>query len=212
MVGISIVVPKAASAIEIGHSKNKFSSDLLNSSWDLTLMNKYKSPLAPPLVPASPLPDNLIRVPSSTPWGIVTANFLDVCLFPWPLQSLHGCVISSPLPAHCGQVCWTVKKPWLVLTLPFPPQYVHLSGEWPGFDPLPLHVLHFSEVENWIFCFFPEYASSSVIDKSYLKSDPLLLELLLLLLLPPPPKSPKKSSKISEKSDPLKPPKPPKPP
>jgi hypothetical protein len=31
-VGISIVVPKAASAIEIGNSKNRFSSDLLNKS------------------------------------------------------------------------------------------------------------------------------------------------------------------------------------
>ena len=57
-------------------------------------------------------------------------------------------------------------------------------------------------------CFLPEYASSSVIDKSYLKSEPLLL-VLLSLDLPPPPKSLKKSSKISEKSAPLKPPKPP---
>ena len=32
IVGISIVVPSAASAIDIGNSKNKFSSDLLNRS------------------------------------------------------------------------------------------------------------------------------------------------------------------------------------
>jgi hypothetical protein len=32
IVGISIVVPNAASAIEIGNSKNKFSSDLLKRS------------------------------------------------------------------------------------------------------------------------------------------------------------------------------------
>jgi len=32
IVGISIDVPKAASAIDIGHSKNKFSLDLLNKS------------------------------------------------------------------------------------------------------------------------------------------------------------------------------------
>jgi len=97
----------------------------------------------------------------------------------------------------------------LDLTLPFPPQYVHLSGLVPGFDPFPLQVLHFSEVENCIFCFFPEYASSKEIDKSYLKSEPLLFELRPLELLLPPPKSPKKSSKISEKSAPPKPPKPP---
>ena len=105
MVGISIVVPRAASAIEIGNSKNKFTSDLLNNWCDSTFIKRYKSPLAPPLVPASPLPANLILVPSSTPFGIVTDTFFDVCLFPCPLQSLHGFVISSPLPEHCGQVC-----------------------------------------------------------------------------------------------------------
>jgi len=83
----------------------------------------------------------------------------------------------------------------------------------PGLDPFPLQVLHFSEVENCIFCFLPKYASSNVIDRSYLKSEPLLLELRPLELpLLPPPKSPKKSSKMSEKSAPLKPPKPPNPP
>ena len=105
IVGISIVVPRAASAIEIGNSKNKFTSDLLNKSWDLTLINKYKSPLAPPLFPASPFPASLILVPSSTPLGIVTDIFFAVCLLPLPLQSLHGLVISSPLPEHCGHVC-----------------------------------------------------------------------------------------------------------
>src|SRR6056300_2035343 len=100
IVGISIVVPSAASAIEIGNSKNKFSSDLLNNSWDLILINKYKSPLAPPLEPASPLPASLILVPSSTPFGIVTLIFFEFCLIPFPPQSEHGFVISSPLPEH----------------------------------------------------------------------------------------------------------------
>ena len=117
-----IVVPSAASAIEIGNSKNKFTSDLLNSSCDFTFINKYKSPETPPLVPASPFPASLILVPSSTPLGIVTDIFFEICLLPCPLQSVQGWVISSPLPVHWGQVCWTVKKPWLVLTLPFPPQ------------------------------------------------------------------------------------------
>ena len=100
IVGISIVVPSAASAIEIGNSKNKFSSDLLNKSCELTFTNKYKSPVAPPLLPASPLPANLILVPSSTPFGIVTEIFFEACFLPWPLQLLHGLVISSPLPLH----------------------------------------------------------------------------------------------------------------
>ena len=37
-------------------------------------MNKYKSPLPAPLDPASPFPESLILVPSSTPLGIVTDN------------------------------------------------------------------------------------------------------------------------------------------
>ena len=114
-------VPSAASAIEIGNSKNKFTSDLLNSSWDFTFINKYKSPVVPPRVPASPFPASLILVPSSTPLGIVTDIFFEVCLLPCPLQSVHGLVISSPLPAHCGHVCGTVKNPWLYRTLPCPP-------------------------------------------------------------------------------------------
>ena len=100
IVGISIVVPRAASATEIGNSKNKFTSDLLKSSCDSIFMNKYRSPVAPPLTPASPFHASLILVPSSTPLGIVTDIFFEVCLFPCPLQSEQGLVISSPLPAH----------------------------------------------------------------------------------------------------------------
>ena len=82
MVGISMDVPNAASAMEIGHSKNRFSSDLLNKSCEYTLMNRYKSPFPAPLDPASPFPASLILVPSSTPLGIVTDNLLDACFFP----------------------------------------------------------------------------------------------------------------------------------
>jgi len=40
IVGISTVVPKAASAKERGNSKNKFSSDLLNKLCEFTLINR----------------------------------------------------------------------------------------------------------------------------------------------------------------------------
>ena len=53
-------------------------------------MNKYRSPLDPPLEPASPLPDNLILVPSSTPFGILTVTFSLACILPLPLQLLQG--------------------------------------------------------------------------------------------------------------------------
>ena len=57
-------------------------------------MNKYKSPLPAPLEPASPLPANLILVPSSTPFGIVTDNLFEVCFLPCPPQPTQGLVIS----------------------------------------------------------------------------------------------------------------------
>ena len=68
-------------------------------------MNKYKSPLPAPFDPASPLPESLILVPSSTPLGMVTDNLLEACFFPCPPQSVHGLVICSPDPEHCGHVC-----------------------------------------------------------------------------------------------------------
>ena len=63
-------------------------------------INKYRSPLDPPLDPASPLPDTLILVPSSTPFGILTVTFSFDCTFPLPLHLLHGSLIISPYPLH----------------------------------------------------------------------------------------------------------------
>ena len=117
-----MVVPKAASAKVIGNSKNKFSSDLLKRLWFWIEINKYKSPLPPLFVPASPFPDNLILVPSSTPLGILTETFSSLWILPLPLHFEHALLIVSPWPLHCGQVCWTVKKPWFDLILPPPLQ------------------------------------------------------------------------------------------
>ena len=66
-----------------------------------------------------------------------------------------------------------VKKPWLDLTLPCPPQVEQEIGLDPGSAQLPLHFEHVSVDEKLISCFFPLYASSIEIDKSYLKSSPL---------------------------------------
>ena len=56
-------------------------------------------------MPASPFPDNLILVPSSTPFGIFVNIFFFVCFLPIPLQSLQGLEICSPEPLHSGQDC-----------------------------------------------------------------------------------------------------------
>ena len=49
---------------------------------------------------ASPLPDTLILVPSSTPFGILTVTFSFDCTFPLPLHLLQGSLIISPYPLH----------------------------------------------------------------------------------------------------------------
>ena len=55
-------------------------------------------------MPASPFPDILILVPSSTPFGILVNIFFLVCFLPIPLQFVHGFEICSPDPAHPGHV------------------------------------------------------------------------------------------------------------
>ena len=94
--GTSTEVPKAASVKEIGNSKYKCSSDLLKMLWLSTEINKYKSPVDPPLLPASPLPETLILVPSSTPLGIFTETLSLLCVLPIPLHCLQGLLIVSP--------------------------------------------------------------------------------------------------------------------
>ena len=78
-------------------------------------------------------------------------------------------------------------------------------GFEPFAAPLPEQDLQDLYVVYLTFFSVPSYASSKLILTSYLKSFPLLLD---LLEEPPPPKSLKKSSKISEKDELSNPPKP----
>ena len=45
-----------------------------------------------------------------------------------------------PLPWQVGQVCWMLKKPWRICTVPAPWQVVQVIGLVPGLAPLPLQV------------------------------------------------------------------------
>ena len=89
-------------------------------------MYKYKSPAVPPFLPASPSPATRIRVPSSTPAGIFTDNDFSLLITPVPEQCLQGLAIILPVPLHVLQVLSIVKKPWLLLTFPLPPQVVQV--------------------------------------------------------------------------------------
>ena len=71
----------------------------------------YKSPAPDPLAPASPSPDNLIRVPLSTPAGTLTDSFLVLFTLPCPRQGFHGSLIVSPIPEQAAHVLSIVKNP-----------------------------------------------------------------------------------------------------
>ena len=71
----------------------------------------YRSPLGPPLTPASPSPLKRILVPVSTPDGIFTERDLSFSSCPEPLHFWQGFLIICPIPEHVGHPLSTVKKP-----------------------------------------------------------------------------------------------------
>ena len=63
-----------------------------------------------------------MRVPSSTPAGILTDRLRRLSARPSPSQLAQGSAITSPLPRQVGQPRSTTKKPCWARTLPAPPQ------------------------------------------------------------------------------------------
>src|SRR6187551_402347 len=104
-----------------------------------------------------------MRVPSSTPTGIVTDSVRSRVTRPAPLQDGHGVSMVSPRPWHDGQVRSMVKKPWLARTLPEPLQVGQLDGCVPGFAPEPVQASQVTLVGTRICAALPSYASASVI-------------------------------------------------
>src|SRR5262245_19169536 len=104
------------------------------------------SPGGPPRIPASPSPASLIRVPSSTPTGMVTDSVRSRVTRPAPLHDGQGVSIVSPRPWHDGQVRSMVKKPCVARTLPIPPQVRQVVGAVPALAPEPVQLLQVTEV------------------------------------------------------------------
>src|SRR5215471_4152286 len=77
-----------------------------------------------------------MRVPSSTPGGMVTLRVLSWRLRPWPPQDRQGLSMILPAPWQPAQVVSTVKKPWEWRTLPLPRQVGQLTGLEPFSAPL----------------------------------------------------------------------------
>ena len=57
-------------------------------------------------------------MPSLMPAGILTSSVLFFLIRPWPLQVVQGSGMILPVPWQCGQVCWMLKKPWRMCTVP----------------------------------------------------------------------------------------------
>jgi len=60
----------------------------------------YRSPCSPPLGPASPSPETLNLVPSSTPAGMSMSIFLVASTVPEPLHSLQDLFMYWPELLH----------------------------------------------------------------------------------------------------------------
>ena len=76
-----------------------------------------------------------------------------------------------PVPRQCGQVCWTLKKPWRICTTPAPWQVVQVLAWVPGL-PLPWQISHSSHEGMRICASLPLAASSSEISIAYDRSLP----------------------------------------
>src|SRR4029453_14149235 len=69
-------------------------------------------------MPASPLCAERNREPWAIPAGILVLIRLVFSARPSPLQTSHGCSITSPSPRQRGEVCETWKNPRELTTLP----------------------------------------------------------------------------------------------
>ena len=114
-------------------------------------------------MPASPSLASRMRVPSSTPAGMLTESVRSLVTRPWPEQALQGSEITWPRPWQVGQVRSTVKKPDCERTAPWPPQVEQVLGDVPGLAPVPLHTSHDTEEGTRICAFLPVKASVRLI-------------------------------------------------
>src|ERR1700760_57308 len=104
-----------------------------------------RSPGAPPLSPALPLPPTLSCIPSCTPAGISIDTVSSPYTRPSPLQTGHFSVTGDPSPLQVGQVVTVCICPRKVLltrrTWPLPPQVAQVWTLFLSLAPLPLQVV-----------------------------------------------------------------------
>src|ERR1700722_1993040 len=111
MVGASILPPSAAVVTGIGILHSRLLPSRLKNGCGLMDRNIYRSPGSPPRAPASPSLARRMRVPSSTPAGILTSSDFSLRILPEPAHLRQGFLMILPAPWHDEQVRSIVKKP-----------------------------------------------------------------------------------------------------
>src|SRR5262245_39974627 len=96
-----------------------------------------------------------MRVPSSTPAGMLTDSVRSLTTRPEPVHAPQGSLMISPRPWQEGQVRSMVKKPWDARTLPAPEQVGQVEGWVPVLAPLPEQASHVTVVGTRICAILP---------------------------------------------------------
>src|SRR6056297_341086 len=146
IVGTSMSPPRAAAVIDTGTLQCSSAPSRSNISCGSTSMKIYRSPGGPPRIPASPSPDRRMRVPVSTPAGMLTDSAFSFSSRPDPPQTRQGFLTIWPTPPQVGQVRSTVKKPCCARTFPMPEQVGQVCGSAPPSAPEPLQASHWTAV------------------------------------------------------------------
>jgi hypothetical protein len=102
-----------------------------------------------------------MRVPVSTPAGMLTLSVRSLRTRPAPAQEPQGFLMIWPRPEQVGQVRSTVKKPCCARTLPMPAQVGQLTGSAPPSAPVPLQASQVIDDGTLIVACRPRNASSS---------------------------------------------------
>ena len=87
-----------------------------------------------------------MRVPSSTPGGMLIDSVRSRVTRPEPAHDAQGFSITWPRPWQIGQVRSSVKKPWVWRMLPWPLQVAQAFGLVPALAPVPEQTSQVTEV------------------------------------------------------------------
>ncbi len=117
-------------------------------------------------MPASPSSASRMRVPSSTPFGMLMESVRSFVWRPVPPQPWQGSSITSPRPWQEMQARSMAKKPCCARMRPEPPQVGQVFGLVPGLAPEPVQMSQVTLVGTRISAALPWNASSSVISMS----------------------------------------------